>query len=174
MTEDKMVGWHYWLNRLEFEQALGDDEGQGILVCCSPWVTKSHMTEWLNNWVSGKEPACQCRRHKRCKFSPRVGKIPWSRASNPLSILAWRIPWTEEPGRLQSMGSQSIGHHWSNLAHILACSATNTVTILHSNNLMSHLPPQVGLITFVGDALSGEKLEPHKQWIYSMAVATQH
>ena len=26
------------------------------------------------------------------------------------SILAWKIPWTEEPGRLQSMGSQRIGH----------------------------------------------------------------
>ena len=26
------------------------------------------------------------------------------------SILAWRIPWTEEPGRLQSMGSQRVGH----------------------------------------------------------------
>jgi len=27
------------------------------------------------------------------------------------SILAWRIPWTEEPGRLQSMGSQRVGHN---------------------------------------------------------------
>ena len=27
------------------------------------------------------------------------------------SILAWRIPWTEEPGRLQSMGLQRVGHH---------------------------------------------------------------
>ena len=27
------------------------------------------------------------------------------------SILAWRIPWTEEPGRLQSMGSHRVGHH---------------------------------------------------------------
>ena len=27
------------------------------------------------------------------------------------SILAWKIPWTEEPGRLQSMGSQRVGHH---------------------------------------------------------------
>jgi len=26
------------------------------------------------------------------------------------SILAWRIPWTEEPGRLQAMGSQRVGH----------------------------------------------------------------
>ena len=29
------------------------------------------------------------------------------------SILAWRIPWTEEPGRLQSMGLQRVGHHWT-------------------------------------------------------------
>ena len=28
------------------------------------------------------------------------------------SILAWRIPWTEEPSRLQSMGSQRVGHYW--------------------------------------------------------------
>ena len=32
------------------------------------------------------------------------------------SILAWRIPWTEEPGRLYSMGSQIVGHDLSNLA----------------------------------------------------------
>ena len=32
---------------------------------------------------------------------------------NPLSILAWQIPWTEEPGRLQSMGSQRFGHYWA-------------------------------------------------------------
>ena len=31
MTEDEMVGWHHWLNRHEFEQSLGDDEGQGSL-----------------------------------------------------------------------------------------------------------------------------------------------
>ena len=29
------------------------------------------------------------------------------------SILAWRIPWTEEPGRLHSMGSQRVGHNWA-------------------------------------------------------------
>ena len=32
------------------------------------------------------------------------------------SILAWRIPWTEEPGELQSMGSQTVGHTWSDSA----------------------------------------------------------
>ena len=63
--------------------------------------------------ASGKEPACQCRRCKRLGFDPSVGKIPWRRKwqSTPV-ILAWRIPWTEEPGRLQSMGSQRASHTW--------------------------------------------------------------
>ena len=50
VIEDEMVGWHHWLNGLEFEQALGDGEGQGSLACCSPWGCKaSDMTEELNN-----------------------------------------------------------------------------------------------------------------------------
>ena len=36
MTEDEMVGWHHQLNGHEFEQVLGDGEGQGSLACCSP------------------------------------------------------------------------------------------------------------------------------------------
>ena len=40
MTEDEMVRWHHGLDGHEFEQALGDDEGQGSLVCCSPWGLK--------------------------------------------------------------------------------------------------------------------------------------
>ena len=32
------------------------------------------------------------------------------------SVLAWRIPWTEEPGGLPSMGSHRVGHDWSDLA----------------------------------------------------------
>ena len=35
--QDEMVGWHHRLNGHEFEQALGDGEGQRSLVCCSPW-----------------------------------------------------------------------------------------------------------------------------------------
>ena len=50
MTEDEMVGWHYWFNRHEFEQAPGDGEGQGSLACCRPWGRKeSDLTEQLNN-----------------------------------------------------------------------------------------------------------------------------
>ena len=49
MTEDEMVGWHYQLNRHEFEQTLEDSEGQGGLACCDSWGRKeSDMTERLN------------------------------------------------------------------------------------------------------------------------------
>ena len=61
--------------------------------------------------ASGKESACQCRKCKRHRLNLLVGKISWRRKWHPSSsILAWRIPWTEEPGGLQSMGSQRVGH----------------------------------------------------------------
>ena len=41
------------------------------------------------------------------------------------SILTWRILWTEEPGGLQSIGSQRVGHNWSNLVHTFAYSAVS-------------------------------------------------
>ena len=45
-TEDEMVGWHHQLNGRGFKQDLGDGEGQGSLVCCSPWGHKeSDMIE---------------------------------------------------------------------------------------------------------------------------------
>ena len=49
-TEDEMIGWHHQLNGCEFEQTLGDSEGQWSLVHCSPWDRKEpDMTKQLNN-----------------------------------------------------------------------------------------------------------------------------
>ena len=54
--------------------------------------------------------------------------IPWSGRSpgeghgNPLQFLAWKIPWTEEPGGLWSTGPQRVGHNRSNLAHAVSVS----------------------------------------------------
>ena len=43
--QDEMVGWHHQLNGHEFDQTLGDSEGQGSLACCNPWGCKeSDMT----------------------------------------------------------------------------------------------------------------------------------
>ena len=48
MSEDEMVGWNQWLDGHEFEQALGAGDGQGSLLCCSPWGCKApDMTEQL-------------------------------------------------------------------------------------------------------------------------------
>ena len=44
MTKDVMVGWHHRLNGHEFEQVLGDGEGQGSLAGCSPWSHKESDT----------------------------------------------------------------------------------------------------------------------------------
>ena len=89
-------------------------------------LKNAHSTEQLHlsprlvgfpGSASGKEPAYQCRRRKSHGFNPWVGKIPWRRARQPTpSILAWRIPWTEEPGGLWSIGSQEVRHDWSDLA----------------------------------------------------------
>ena len=61
-------------------------------------------------WASlGKESTCQCR---RCGFNPWVGKIPWrSKCQLTPVFLPGKIPWTEEPGGLQSMGSQRVEHN---------------------------------------------------------------
>ena len=44
MPGDEMVGRHHQLNGHEFEQALGDSEGQGSLACCNPWGHKESDT----------------------------------------------------------------------------------------------------------------------------------
>ena len=49
MTENEMVGWHHRLDEHELEQAPRVSDGQGSLVCCSPWSHKeSDTTEQLN------------------------------------------------------------------------------------------------------------------------------
>ena len=84
-TEDEMAGWHHRLDGRESERTPGVGDGQGGLVCCGPWGRKQlDMTELLN---SEKAMATHS------------------------STLVWKIPWMEEPGRLQSMGSQRVGHN---------------------------------------------------------------
>ena len=103
------------------------------------------ITWKVPRWCSGKESACQYKRHR---FNPWVVNIPWSRTwqHTPVflpekfhgwrslvssswgalekematysSILAWRIPGTGEPDGLLSMGSHRVGHDWSDLAAI--------------------------------------------------------
>ena len=69
--------------------------------------THTHTHTQLPQWLSGKQHTCNV------EDTGDLGSIPGSGRSlrkgkvTHSSILAWRIPWTEEPGKLQSMGSQS-------------------------------------------------------------------
>ena len=64
---------------------------------------------WLLRWLSCKEPTCQCRRHGLDPWVWSLGQeVPLEEGkATHSSIIAWKIPWTEKPGGLQSRGSQS-------------------------------------------------------------------
>ena len=61
-----------------------------------------HSLYELPWWLHGKESTCECR---RCRFDPLEKEM-----ATQSSILAWKTPWTEQPGGLQCRGSQRAGH----------------------------------------------------------------
>ena len=134
-TEDEMVGWHQWLDGHEFEQAPGVGDGQGNLVL---GISKSQtrLRDWMElNWTMNIG-TIKLRATSQISLSQidigislvalmvknlpaiqetQIGSQGWE---DPLekgmtthsSILAWRLPWTEEPCGLQSLGSRTVGH----------------------------------------------------------------
>ena len=67
----------------------------------------------LLRWHSSKESTWQCRRHKTwVQFLGWEDPLEKEMATHS-SILAWKIPWTKEPGGLQSMGSRRVQHNWA-------------------------------------------------------------
>ena len=81
-----MVGWHHQLNGHEFEQTPGNSEGQGSLVCYSPW---GHMAQRLKRLPPMRETWVQS--------LDQEDPLEKEMATHS-SILACEIPWTEEPG----------------------------------------------------------------------------
>ena len=78
-TEDKMVGWHHWLDGHEFEKALGVGDGQGGLVCCSPW---GGSQAWLRDWTETSLPVAGTASQTNHSTSYRDG-IGWA------NIIMW-------------------------------------------------------------------------------------
>ena len=61
--------------------------GTGISTLLNhPFHHASSLSRGLPRWCSGKESACQCRRHKRLGFDPWIGKIPWGRKWQPTLV----------------------------------------------------------------------------------------
>ena len=122
-NEDEMVGWHHWLKGHEFEQTLGDSEAWRAAV---HGVTKSQIP--LGDWTTTggsivkNLPAIQKTDYSVGNTGSIIGsrRIPFlvKEMATHSSILAWEIPWTEEPGWLQSMGSQELDTtQWLNHHH---------------------------------------------------------
>ena len=72
--------------------------------------------------LAWKKICLRCRRHRRFGCNPWVRTVPCWRKMAIHSILDWKIPWTEEPGRLQSKGLQRVGHNWvTRHTHTIQC-----------------------------------------------------
>ena len=101
------------------------------------WILHSQMIQLytLSVWTSQVAPVVKNSpanaKKKKRGFVPWVGKTPLEEGMTTYSsILAWKIPWTEEPGRLQSIGSHRVGHDWSDLAHAHILSVYNLCQLL--------------------------------------------
>ena len=82
-------------------------------------------------------------------------------ASHP-SILAWRIPWMEEPGRLQSMGSQRVGHDWATSPHFTSLMIASCII----NSLTNSVSVQVNKLQNIALVQQGYiKLHPTTEYI---------
>ena len=76
-----------------------------------PALGSSLTSIGLPGWLSSEEPTCQCWRRTETRVPSLGGEDPLEEEmATRSSILAWTIPWTEEPGGIQSVGSQSVGH----------------------------------------------------------------
>ena len=96
MTEDKMVGWHHQLNGHEFEQALGNSEGQGGLACYSPWSGKElNLTEWLNNKQPSEKKVCTkgTEHFSSREDASRPSAICVSKRHFPSFLIRWSQGW---------------------------------------------------------------------------------
>ena len=115
----------------------GDLSNPGIEPRSPPLESDSLSTEppgrpWYD--ASCKESVCQCRRHKRCRFDPWVGKIPWRRKWQPTPVGsclknskdrgAW---WTTVHGVAR------VGHNWAHtlIGYLIPCAALNALYLFH-------------------------------------------
>ena len=80
VAEDEMGGWYHRLSGYEFEQTLGECEGQGSLVCCSSWSDwTTTATKMRSSWISwvGPKPDDKCPQKRQKKGRQKCGGKKW-------------------------------------------------------------------------------------------------
>ena len=103
----------------------------------SNWTTKETLQSIFSNLIAlgltsssvGTSLVAQMVKCLPTMRETRVQSLGWEdllekAMATHSSILAWKIPWTEEPGRLQSMGSQRVGHDWATSLSLFSSSVT--------------------------------------------------
>ena len=81
-----------------------------VVTLLSTYLTTFLRAQGFPHSSDGKESACGA---GDLASVPGSGRSPGEGNGTHSSVLAWKVPWTEEPGGLQSMGSQGVGHHWA-------------------------------------------------------------
>ena len=97
-----------YVSTYTYEQEKGEEDGARLF---SLVTLEIRITTFFNHLY------CEYRICKRRVWSLGQEDFLEEEMATHSSILAWRTPWTEEPGRLQSMGSQRVRQDWSDLAH---------------------------------------------------------
>ena len=136
-TQSSILAW-----RIPWTEKLGRLQSMGSQRVGHDWATSLS----LSCYIHVMEYYSEVKRKKLVKHSPLL------RASLVMAIhsstIAWKIPWTEEPGRLQSMGSQRVGHDWATSLSLSSIFyGLNRVFPFRSSTMrllfffISHLPP---------------------------------
>ena len=100
-----------------------------------------------SQWYSGKESTCQCRRHKRCRFNPRVGKIPWCRKWQPTPAFL--------PGKSQGQRSLAGYSPWGCIESYMT---EHTCTPTDIPNELRAKSPSLGITDLTPACLSNTDL----------------
>ena len=99
--------WQSIISKCRGSWGSGERAGLQVRKLGFVWVTFYLQLPW---WFRQSRVSLQC---GRPGFNPSVGKTLWRRKWQPtLVFLPRKIPWMQEPGRRQSMGSQRVGHDW--------------------------------------------------------------
>ena len=145
-------------------------------ICCCPWrmIGLLHpqgagMDMWfemcfheigLPRWHSHKEFTWQCRKCKRAGSIPGSGRAPEAGNGHPFQYSCLEMPWTEEPGGLQSIGLQRVRRDWlSNWARTLTHTHrhTHTHTYIPWNRIKPpwHVQVRSDYVTSFGHSMEG-------------------
>ena len=83
---------------------------RSLIPTAIPWLGHHQRGQGLLRWLSAKESTCNAGDEGSI---PKLGRSLEKEMAPHSSTLAWKIPWMEEPGGLQSMGSLRVGHDWA-------------------------------------------------------------